>query len=187
MNNRLALGMILFFAAISSAWWAWNNRERPQAVLVASSDTDYRLEDFEIRVLDKQGAESATLRAPFLERNRDSQISYITQPLFLLPDNHGAHWQLRADNGQLSAKGDTLYLHGNVAADSPPDSKTPPITLRTTTLTVLTQQHLAHTDQPVTLTRPGLQQTGIGFEADIKSHHYKLHSHVKTRYVPSTY
>jgi len=182
MNNRLALGIGLFVAATSSAWWAWNNRDQPQAPLIQVSDTDYRLEDFQIVALDKQGSESATLRAPFLERQRDSQISHITQPLFLLPDSQGAHWQLRADNGQLNAKGEELYLSGNVAVDSPLDSQTPPTTLRTSTLTVLTQTHLAHTDQPVTLTRSGLQQTGIGFEADLTSQHYKLLSQVKTRY-----
>jgi len=184
MNNRLALGIGLFLAATSSAWWAWNNREPPQTQLIQATDTDYRLEDFEIVVLDKQGHESATLRAPFLERKRDSQLSHITQPLFLLPNSHSAHWQLRADNGQLSAKGEELYLHGNVVAHSPPDHQTPPTALRTSTLTVLTQTHLASTDQFVTLTRANLHQTGIGFEANLKSRNYTLHSQVKTRYGP---
>jgi len=185
MNRRFALGVGLFLAASSSAWWAWDNRARPQTVFAAPTDTDYRLETFQIVALDKQGHESATLRAPFLERKRDSQLSEITAPLFLLPDSHGNHWQLRADNGQLSAKGETVYLYGNVAADSPSEGNRPTTALRTTTLTVFTATQLAHTDQPVTLTRTGLHQTGIGFEADLKSRHYKLHSQVNTRYEPS--
>jgi len=184
MNNRLVLGMGLFLATTFSAWWAWNNREQPHIELIQTTDTDYRLEDFHIVVLNQQGDESATLRAPFLERKRNSQQSHITQPLFLLPDSQGAYWQLRADNGELSAKGEELYLYGNVAADSPADNKTPPTALRTSTLTVLTQQHLARTDQPVRLTRAGLQQTGIGLAADLKAKHYTLHSQVKTRYAP---
>ncbi|REN02585.1 LPS export ABC transporter periplasmic protein LptC, partial [Mycobacterium tuberculosis] len=32
---------------------------------------------------------------------------------------------------------------------------------------------------------PGLSQTGVGFEADMKTRQYKLLSQVKTRYEPN--
>ena len=39
--------------------------------------------------------------------------------------------------------------------------------------------------KPVTMARPGLRQSGVGFEADLKSRQYSLLSQVKTRYEPN--
>ena len=93
--------------------------------------------------------------------------------------------QLRADTGWVSPKGEELRLRGNVAGDSPQDGGTPPTTFRTTALDVFPERSLARTAEPVTMARPGLRQTGVGFEADLKSRQYSLLSQVKTRYEPN--
>ncbi len=142
-------------------------------------------QDFEIVTLDKDGKEAATLRAPSMERNAADQTSTIVRPLFLLPDAEGRHWQLRADTGWVSPKGEELRLRGNVAGDSPQDGSTPPTTFRTTALDVFPERSLARTAEPVTMARPGLRQSGVGFEADLKSRQYSLLSQVKTRYEPN--
>ena len=103
----------------------------------------------------------------------------------VLPDAEGRHWQLRADTGWVSPKGEELRLRGNVAGDSPQDGSTPPTTFRTTALDVFPERSLARTAEPVTMARPGLRQSGVGFEADLKSRQYSLLSQVKTRYEPN--
>ena len=102
-----------------------------------------------------------------------------------MPDAAGQHWELRADTGWVSPKGEELRLRGSVAGDSPNDGRTPPTTFRTDALDVLTEQNLARTDGRVTVTRPGLTQTGVGFRANLKSQQYSLLSQVKTRYEPN--
>jgi len=186
MNYRRWLGTGLLVVVLST-WWAWNNRDQPGTKVVHTSNTDYRLEDFEIVALDRSGHESASLRAPFLERRRDDQVSLITRPLFLLPDSHGAHWQLRADRGELSADAQALHLYENVAGDSPDDGRTPPTQLRTPALTVFPQQHQLRSEEIVAVSRAGLYQSGRGFEADLQSKSYTLHSQVTTRYEASTH
>jgi len=186
MNWRPWLGIALLAAAIFSGWSAWHNRVRPVEQVAEEASADYTLYDFELISLDKDsGKESLTLRAPEAHRNRADQTMDITTPLFLLPDQQGLPWTLRAKTGWVSAKGDELRLRGDVAGDSPSAPGVVVTTFRTTSLDVFPQQHLARTAERVTMTRPGLSQTGVGFEANLQNRQYKLLSQVKTRYEPN--
>ncbi|MQP76965.1 LPS export ABC transporter periplasmic protein LptC [Stenotrophomonas sp. MYb238] len=185
MNWRMVIGGGLLLAALASGWSAWRHRETKAPSGASQVRADYVLGEFEIVTLGKDGKEAATLRAPSMERNAADQTSTIARPVFLLPDAEGRHWQLQADTGWVSAKGEELRLRGNVAGDSPQDGSTPPTTFRTTALDVFPERNLARTAERVTLTRPGLEQTGVGFEAQLKSRQYSLLSQVKTRYEPT--
>jgi len=185
MNWRTVLGLGLLVAALASGWSAWRHRASNAPQVAEEGSTDFVLKDFEITTLDKDGKESVTLRAPSMERNRADQTSNIVTPLFLLPDAAGQHWELRADTGWISAKGEELRLRGNVAGDSPKDGKTPLTTFRTDALDVLTEQSIARTASRVTVTRPGLSQSGVGFQTNLKTKQYSLLSQVKTRYEPN--
>lgn len=186
MSWRNILGVALLAGAIISGWSAWRLREQPAAQASQESGSDYVLHDFELVALDKDtGKESATLRAPEMHRNRADQVSLITTPLFLLPDGAGLHWTLRAETGWLSPKGDELRLRSNVNGDSPTEGDVPPTTFRTQSLDVFPRQSLARTADPVTMTRPGITQRGVGMEVDMKTRQYKLLSQVKTRYEPN--
>lgn len=185
MNWRTVLGVGLFIAALVTGISAWRHRTVAGPEQISENVNDFVLSNFEIISLDEEGKESATLRAPAMQRERADQTSTITQPLFLLPDDAGNHWELRADTGWVSPKGEELRLRGNVAGDSPKDGKTPPTTFRTTSLDIFPKQNLARTEAQVTLTRPGLSQTGVGFQSNLKTQQYSLQSRVKTRYEPN--
>ena len=43
-------------------------------------------------------------------------------------------------------------------------------------------QNLARTDDRATLTQPGIIQTGVGMDADLKNRTYRIKSQVKVRY-----
>lgn len=185
-NWRTTLGVVLFVAAVISGWSAWKHHARPVAASVQESGADYTLRNFELIALDKQsGKESMTLRAPEMHRNRADQTSEITRPVFLMPDNADQPWTLRSKTGWINPDGTTLRLSGDVEGDSPTGGTTAPTTFRTQRLDVSPQQRIAKTDAPVTMTRPGIMQSGVGFEADLKSRQYKLLSQVKTRYEPN--
>ncbi|MBB3921748.1 lipopolysaccharide export system protein LptC [Xanthomonas arboricola] len=178
--------MALFAAAVISGWSAWQQRARPVAAATDDARADYVLRDFELIALDKEtGKESMTLRAPEMHRNRADRTSEVTTPVFLLPDNTNQPWTLRSKIGWISPTGDELRLRGDVEGDSPTGGATPPTTFRTQSLDVFPKQNLAKTAAPVSMSRPGIMQSGVGFEADLKSRQYKLLSQVKTRYEPN--
>lgn len=181
---RMVLGGILLLAALASGWSAWRHRVVETPAAPVRDRPDYTLSDFQVVMLNKDGAESGTLRAPAMQRG-DDEISHITRPVFLLPDAAGQHWQLQADTGWVSAKGEEVRLRGNVAGDSPDDGKTPPTTFRTDALDVFPPSNLASADGRVVVTRPGVRQTGVGFKANLKTRQYSLLSQVQTRYEPN--
>lgn len=185
MNWRLALGITLVLAALLSSWSAWRQRAAAPDSHVVEARSDYVLGNFEIISLDEQGKESVTLRAPSLERSRADESMSVEQPLFLLPDDDGLQWQLRAKTGWISARGDEMRLRGDVEGDSPKSENIPPTTFRTQSLNVFPRRNQLHTDDIVSITRPGIIQTGVGFQADLKSKQYSLLSQVKTRYEPN--
>ena len=185
MNWRTTLGGLLLVGALISGWSAWNQRSKPSRNPSDEASVDYIARDFEIVSLDKQGKEAMTLRAPQMERSRADQTMSIVTPLFLLPDANGQHWEMRSKTGWVSANGDELRLRDDVAGDSPKVPSIPPTTFRTQSLDVFPQTNSARTADPVTMTRPGMMQTGVGFQVDLKSRQYKLLSQVKARYEPN--
>ena len=183
MNWRPVLFWVLLPAALITGWSVW--REHAKAPEASSHDdgVDYTLRDFEMIALDKDsGQESLTLRAPEMHRNRADQISHITTPLFLMPDSQGQAWTLRAKTGVLNADASKLRLQTDVMGDSPTTGNIPVTTFRTSQLDVLTQSSQARTDKAVSMTRPGIIQTGVGFQLDMKTRQYQILSKVRTRY-----
>ncbi len=183
MTWRAALGLALLAAAIISGWSAWRmrGREAPSADLTQRSD--YVLRDFELVVLDQGGAESMRLLAPLLQRSREDESLEVTTPLFLVPGSRGT-WEVRAQTGWVSPDNTLARLEGGVVGRSDADAG-PPTTFSTSRLELLPDQDLARTSGQVTLSRPGVQQTGTGLEANLKTRQYRLLSQVRTRYEPS--
>jgi lipopolysaccharide export system protein LptC len=184
MTWRNALGALLLVAALLSGWSLLRHRDKPAAEVTDDGTKDYVLHDFQIVALDDQGKESTTLQAPLLERLRSDETMSIVTPLFLLPDNEGNHWELRSEKGWVSANGEQLKLTGNVSGDSPKVASVPPTTFRTDHLDVFPKENRAKTDALVTMTRPGMTQSGVGFELDSKSKTYRFLSQSKGRYTP---
>ncbi|AKC87614.1 LPS export ABC transporter periplasmic protein LptC [Pseudoxanthomonas suwonensis] len=184
MSWRTGLGLVLLVAAIATGWSAWRMRDRSEPPATVGQRSDYVLRDFELVVLRDDGTESLRLQAPELQRNREDESVAIVQPLFLMPGEEGG-WELRADRGWVNADASLARLEGNVAGDSA-EGHAVPTTFRTDRLELLPDQHLARTDDRVTLTRPGIMQTGVGFQANLQTRQYQLLSQVQTRYDPPT-
>jgi len=184
MSWRTLLGVALLVAAIITGWSAWNMRDREEPADTAAQRSDYVLRDFEMVMLGKDGIESVRLKAPELQRSREDESLSIVQPLFVMPGQDGG-WLLAADKGWVDADGSLAKLNGNVKGDSAPGNPTP-TTFRTGRLELLPDQHLARTDDRVTLTQPGIMQTGVGFQANLQTRQYQLLSQVKVRYDPPT-
>jgi len=184
MSGRAWLAIALAVAALASSWLLWNQRQA-DAGARSEAGVDYVLHDFEITSLDSDGKESLTLRAPHLARSSDDETIDIQTPLFLMPDDDGRHWQLRAATGWVSADGEQLRLRGGVEGNSPQGADIAPTTFRSDSLTAFPKRNLVQTDDAVEITQPGLRQTGVGMRLDTTTQNLRLLSQVRTRYEPS--
>ena len=186
MNWRLPLTLALLAAAIISGWSVWTHRP---ATVEGGGDTqrsDYLLHDFEVVVLDRQGHESFTLRAPFLERRPGDRTMSLRTPVFVIPPKRGsdaAPWEVRADTGWVSAEGDELRLRGDVVAETT-GSASKPVKMTTEQLNVFPDSKRATSPVAVTVTQPGSILRGSGMEALLDSRRVRLKSNVRVRYAP---
>lgn len=185
MSWRTVLGLLLLGIAILSGWSAWHQRPSHTAGEQTVQPTDYVLHDFTIVSLGKDGKESTMLKGPEMERLRSDRTYTLRTPLFLLPDAQGRYWQLRSNTGWISADGKEIRLRGNVSGDSPAVPEVRPTTLRTDSLDAFPDTHQVRTAAAVVMTQPGIMQSGVGFQADLKTRQYTLLSQVKSRYEPN--
>ena len=187
MNRQTLLGLLLSIVTLFSSWWAWEHRPTSAAPTTADNRADSVFETVTLTTTNpRTGLESLTVQTPHLLRQTSDGTGVLTTPVFYLPDQKStAYWTLRAQRGLLSANGQRLQLQQDVRADSPPTADHVPTTFRTEHLTIYPNQQLAKTTDRVTLTQPGIRQTGVGFEADLKSKSVMFFSNVQSRYDPA--
>ncbi|KGM51062.1 hypothetical protein N792_13435 [Lysobacter concretionis Ko07 = DSM 16239] len=187
MSWRTALTLVLLVGAVFSAWSLLSNRiSAPATDGALGGRPDYVLNDFELVALDAQGKESFTLRAPRLTRDPDAETMDIAEPLFLIPPpdaGTGDAWQVRADTGWVSARGDELRLRGAVKAVSDGRNEAP-VTITTEQLNVFPDADRVDSAVAVTINRPGSILRGNGLEVNLANKQYTLQSEVRSRYVP---
>lgn len=185
-NWRALLTLVLLAAAVLSGWSVWNHRAPEPVRDAASGRSDYQLYDFELVVLDEQGLEAFTLRAPQLARQPGDESLDLARPLFLFPAGEGetVRWEMRSDTAWVSPDGATVRLRGDVRAENPgqPGGST---TLGTERLDVFPREDRASTDAQVRIERPGSIIRGRGLRVNLATKHYVLQSDVETRYVPN--
>ncbi len=182
MSWRGALTLALLIAALACGWSVWNYSNGSS---VASVDmrSDYVLHDFEIVSLDAEGKESFTLRGPRMQRDPGAKSMSLATPLFLVPDRNGAHWEVRAQQGEVPEVGDVLQLRGKVVATSPADV-TPATRIETEQLNLFPRSNRATSPVGVTVSRPGLTMRGRGLDADFNRQQVSLLADVHSRYAP---
>ncbi|ALN56553.1 MULTISPECIES: LPS export ABC transporter periplasmic protein LptC [Lysobacter] len=183
MNWRLLSTLVLLAAAALTGWAWWSQRDKPAAAKAASRP-DYVLTDFDVVVLNKEGRESFTLRAPKLTRDPSDKTMDIATPLFLIPakpGSNGGPWEVRSQRGWVNAEGDEVRLRGQVKADST-NAAGKPINIATEELNVFPDANKATSDVAVNMTQPGTILTGLGLDADLETKNIILKSNVKARY-----
>lgn len=184
MSWRSVAAAVLLVAALVSGWSAWRQRADPVQAITDPLRSDYVLTDFELTALSSEGSEAFTLRAPHLEQHPEDRTISIRTPLFLVPDSHGEHWEIRSRNALVTANHDEILLREDVQADGT-DNKGRPVTMTTEQLNVFPEKRTASSRELVTVQQPGSTIQGRGLDVDLSSKRYELHSEVRTRYVPT--
>jgi len=184
MNWRSLLTIALLLAAIVSGWSAWRQRSDVDAPVRGSGKSGYVLHDFEVIALDSQGQQAFTLRAPTLERNSVDKTMTIATPLFLIPDDSGAEWQLRSTTAWVSADNSEIRLRDKVVGNSPPTRS--PAVFKTEQLNAFPEKKLVTSGVLVTVTSPGSTMHGTGMRGHLSDNRIELLSKVRMTYDPSS-
>lgn len=177
MSWRLAIILVLLAGALLTGWHAWKSRLVVDTAEQAEVRSDFILRDFEIIALNAQGRESFALRAPDMQQTPGERTMELATPLFLMPVEHGGHWEVRARTGWVNESSDLLKLRGDVVAISPMGA-TRPTEIRTEQLDVFPNDSRATSEVLVTVTSPGTRMEGTGMEANLAGKRVQLLSNV---------
>ena len=172
--KRLWLGLLLAAGTAATGFALWWLREPPAAPGV-DERADYRLENFEMTALRKDGSEGFTVVGPLLERDQDAQITTLTEPRFGFPgDGPDERWDARAASAWIGPGNEEVRLEGGVEMLGPPGKRGQATRFSTDHLVILTESERARTDAAVTVTqgRSILQATGL--EVDMQAKTYEL-------------
>lgn len=185
MSWRSVVTVLLLLGALLSGWSVWKQQRQERGPTGPAARSDYVLENFELIVLDKQGRESFTVRAPRLARDPVEKTLDIPTPLFLIPPGEagGDTWEVRAGSGWVSANAEELRLRDDVLA-SRVGGTGAPTTVRTERLNVYPETRRASSPDRVVITRPGSILSGRGLQLDMANKKYSFASEVRHRYAP---
>lgn len=184
--GRLGI-LALVIAAASAFWWLDTLRQPPEqpAPPEERHEPDYYMNDFRLRAYEGAGAPRYVLDGERLAHFADDGSAQVTQPrLRYTTAETEAPWHVRGQRGILRPGGDVVDLEHDVVLHREP-ARRPPITLRTTRMTVFTEAGRAETDQPVTIVSPGRRVRAIGMTAYFGPDQIELHQDVRGRYDPA--
>ena len=183
MRNLLLTIMLLGATGIFLLFWL----SPPEAFLKKPvSDTEElpKADSYMLNIdkldFDKEGAKAYHLEATearhFKRRNRLE----LDQPsMTTFNQNDTLHpWQMTAKKGSIYNSGERAVFKGDVYAWQETESNIKN-ELRTDSLVLFPNKHVAETESLVTITTPRGKITGIGMQADLNSEQFKLLSNVK--------
>ena len=157
--------MLLLLAGLT----LWLERtSQPEHVVSGKSrhDPDYIVNNFTITRFDANGKLYQTLTAKEMRHYPDDDSTEADTPL--LTYHRDRKTFINADQAWIDSGGKTVQLERNVRIRNE-NTKGPDTVLTTTTMTVLTEEEIARTKAPVTITKGGTVINGIGMESNNKT------------------
>ena len=184
--SRSALNVVLLVLAVALAalaYWQWLVRQVPPVEVAQRSD--YILRDFELTTLGEDGAESFTVRGPYLQRDVGGRSISLVQPRFSFPDAEGTgRWQARSDVAWVSPKADQVHLMRKVEMVGPATPAGDVTRFDTERLVVFPDTDRATSGERVTVTQAVSILAGTGLRVDMQAKRFQLLNEVKGRYAP---
>lgn len=183
---RSWLPLIPLMMLLGATYWLSLQVQSPTSATdkAMRHDPDYIMENFTATSLDEKGKIRFVMSAAKMLHYPDNDTTLLEAPHLASYTAEYPPMRMTALNGEISHKGDEIFLRNDVTIVRPAYAKLSELTFKTNYLHVLPNQSLADSNQPVTLidARTNLQATGM--ELDYKAHIVKFLSQVKSVYEP---
>jgi len=147
-------------------------------------DPDYVIDNFTATTLDVQGKIRFVMSAKQMWHYPDDDTTHLEAPLLLSMTAESPPLRISAQTGEISSKGEEVFLHNDVAIVRPAYADRSELTFNTDYLHVIPSKDIANTDQAVTMADARTKLNAVGMELDNKTRIIKFLSHVKTVYEP---
>lgn len=137
----------------------------------ARHDPDYFVDNFTVQRFDLQGKLQHTVIARHMQHYPDDDSTDVVKPSITFHKNRPT--VITADTANIDSGGKTVLLKGNVRSVSQ-NVQGPPTEVSTAAMTVLTEEEIARTDVPVTITQGLSVMQGTGMLLNNKTRIHTL-------------
>lgn len=176
MNKRLLLFtcILLVVAGLTS----WITVKIAKKSINHPSNTPHRpdayMYDIEYKQIAKNGQLKTKLHSPYLEHYPWHDSSKFIAPKITIYRSNQQPWIITANHGTSDHGADIINLVGDVRMHQAAGAHNQELTITTSQITINLKQKLAHTNQPLKLTRPGLLVTATGATANLATKQLRL-------------
>ena len=147
-------------------------------------DPDYVVDNFTATTLDEQGKIRFVMSAKKMWHYPDDDTTHLEAPRLESMTAEHPPLRMSALNGELSSKGEEIFLRNDVIIVRPAYAGKSEMTFNTDYLRVVPHKNIADSDQSVTVTDARATLHAIGMELDYNTHTIKFLSRVKSEYEP---
>jgi lipopolysaccharide export system protein LptC len=188
MKERLRgwLPLLPLLLLLAATYWL-NMQVQPTAAGYNKNlrhDPDYIIDNFTATSLDNQGKIRFVMSAKKMLHYPDDDTTQLTEPRLASMTSEYPPVRMTAETGEISSKGEDVYLRSNVVIVRPAYANKSELTFNTSYLHVMPNKNIADTDQAVTVTDANITHHAVGMELDNNAHVVKFLSQVRTVYEP---
>lgn len=180
--------IVLILAAGSGLYWVDTLRRagpEPEAEGAAPHEPDAYFVDFTMRRFENAGPPTYRLAGQRMTRFADDRTALIERPDLDYRPVDGAPWRATAARAKADPDGERVDLIKDVVLRQLPEGE-PPMSIRTSRLTVFTEAGRADTDRPITAVGREWRIDATGMTAWLDRDVVELHHEVNGRYEPQT-
>lgn len=139
---------------------------------------DTEIKRFSNKVFDQNGQLKYTLNSPHLFHYPHNDETLLSAPEIRLYENNNSPWKVVAKRGTI-ASGDEITLSGDVNITGNTSTDNEPVTVKTSALTLYTNDKRAESKERVIIYSKQGQLSGTGLKADMISSTMSLFSQVE--------
>jgi lipopolysaccharide export system protein LptC len=183
-QQLFVIGVLAVFAALTQWLLAFQRDQEAQPKPVITDRSDYTLQTFNLRAMDKKGVLSFELTAPSMARNPKDESMAVKSPTIWVEDRIGRRWDVRADTAWVRGDGDLIKLLGGTEARHTNTTQAGEnIVILTNSLNLLPNEKTLNTQDRVTIERTGSILMGLGLSADLNTKSFVIPADVKARFI----
>lgn len=159
---------IIALVALIIGWWQLDKETSTQLLVTKDEHfVDAYMQTFTLTAMNQQGKPGYTLKAKRMDHFNDSDVSNLSEPVFVFPQADG-NWQVSAKNGEIDDAHNHLVLKNNVVMQQLATEGNTQATIRleTNSLSIDTREQLASTDSPVKIYHHQLELQSQGMRFD---------------------
>lgn len=184
--KNFAIAFFLILACAVSAWSIYLSTHGEKKIINATSNQpDAIMEDIVAVILNKEGKPILKVETPKLIHYAENDTTEMVTPHLTIFRQSPQPWYIDAIRGRASNGINEITFRDHVIIHHPGDRENPLTTMKTASLTLFPNQHIAQTNEAILVTQPDTKVSAIGMLANWNDGTVKLLSDAREEYAPS--